>query len=1029
MIGANGSGQAGTMITAIERIAGIGDWRMPASGRLITLSANACRLLRVEGMPPDTLEGLIALYDPQDQPLLRDACARVLSGSEEKRFEVDARMKVAGREVWFRHRAEVCPAPPDGTVTLICVLQDVSREKIDALESAALKAQAQREKDRLQAAASAGIVGVWDWDVTRNVLAWDEVMYRLYGLKAEDFGGAFEAWTSAVHPDDRAGAEEAIAAALRGEREYEYLFRVVWPTDGSTHFIKAASRTSFDASGKAFRIIGVNYDVTEQIEREQALKDATRVAEEANRAKSEFLARMSHEIRTPMNAVIGLSAMSMELPDIPLVAADCMRRIHQSSSALMATINDILDFSKIEALQMDLDPQEFELEALIENSVDLFGLAAHHKGLQLVIDVDQALPRFLVGDAPRLTQILNNLLGNAIKFTESGQILLSVRRLPSAGGRKAHSVRLHFSVRDSGIGIASESIAGLFQPFAQADVSISRRFGGSGLGLVISQRLCELMGGSITVESQPGVGTTFSFELELPIGKWLAPLDATRLLFNRVLVVDDLAQERQMIVSLLEHWNVDVVEAGGGREAIELISRSVGDGGKPFDLVLLDWDMPEVDGLDVARWVQKFAADAQLPATPLIVMVTALDREQLMREAGGLKLEDFLQKPITASRLLQTLSGRHAARLSRASWPALQDQRRRAAPIAGAHVLVVEDTADSQVVARMMLERLGLRVTVAGNGQQALDLLEDVAVDIILMDVHMPVMDGLQATRLIRQRRALDGVPVLAMTAASLPKDRRDCAAAGMVDVITKPVDPAALLELLLPWVKPRATATDASAETAREDAELPAWSDGFPEIAGIDRLDAASRLLGNATLFHSLLVRASTGCDSQVHAAISAAQRGDRAEAAHQVHALRGSLGNLGARDACALAARVESSLRSNDVSPPIAALQELEQTVTALTIAIRHYLTTQAAITPIESPIGVASGATPAVPDAAALQALLALLDVHNVKALECWQAIQPAIEARKGADSCAPLRAAMAALDFTEAARLVRRMEAEP
>ena len=633
-----------------------------------------------------------------------------------------------------------------------------------------------------------------------------------------------------------------------------------------------------------------------------------------------------------------------------------------------------------------------------------------------------------MGDAPRLSQILNNLLGNAIKFTESGQVLLSVQRLWSAGQRNTDSVGLHFSVQDSGIGIAPESIAGLFQPFAQADVSISRRFGGTGLGLVISQRLCELMGGSITVESQPGTGTTFSFELELPVGnKRLAPSDATRLLYKRALVVDDLAQERQMIVDLLERWNVDAVQAGGGREAIELISRSVGDGGQPFDLVLLDWDMPEVDGLEVARWIQKFAADAHLPVTPLVIMVTALDREQLIREARGLKLADFLQKPITASRLLKTLSGRHAARLSRASWPALQDQRRRAAPIAGAHVLVVEDTADSQLVARMMLERLGLRVTVAGNGQQALDLLQDTTVDIILMDVHMPVMDGLQATRLIRQRKALDSIPVLAMTAAALSRDRRDCAAAGMVEVITKPIVPGELLDALLRWLKPRAPSTVGPAETALAGAEPPASVDGFPEIAGIDRLDAAGRLLGNAMLFHSLLVRASTGCDSQLHAAMSAAQRGDRAEAAHQIHALRGSLGNLGARDAWALASRAEAILRSTDVPPPTADLHELENAVTTLTSAIRHYLTTQAADAPMESPTGVALGATPAVPDTASLQTLLALLDTHDVKALQCWQAIQPAIEARMGADFCAPLRAAMAALNFTEAARWVRQLEA--
>jgi two-component system sensor histidine kinase/response regulator len=377
---------------------------------------------------------------------------------------------------------------------------------------------------------------------------------------------------------------------------------------------------------------------------------------------------------------------------------------------------------------------------------------------------------------------------------------------------------------------------------------------------------------------------------------------------------------------------------------------------------------------------------------------------------------------------LQTLCDRRAARLPRSSWLALQEQQRRAALITGAHVLVVEDTEDSQVVARMMLERLGLRVTVAGNGQQALDLLQDTKVDIILMDVHMPVMDGLQATRLIRQREALDSVPVLAMTAAASPADRRDCAAAGMVDMITKPIAPGELLEALLRWLKPRAAATVASAETARADAEPPASADGFPEIAGIDRFDAVRRFLGNAALFHSLLVRASTVCESQVHAAMSAAQRGDRAEAAHQVHALRGGLGNLGARDAWVLASRAESSLRSTDVPPPAADLHELEKAVTTLTAAIRHHLMSQAAGAPVESPMGVAGGATPAVPDGAALQTLLALLDVHDVKALECWQAIQPAVEAGKGADFCAPLRAAMAALDFTEAARLVRRMEAE-
>ena len=320
-----------------------------------------------------------------------------------------------------------------------------------------------------------------------------------------------------MHPDDRAGAEAAIAAALRGEHEYEYVFRVVWPRDGSTHFIKAAAHTIFDESGKAVRMLGVDHEVTEKINREAALKEATRIAIEANIAKSEFLARMSHEIRTPMNAVVGLSAMGMELPGLPHRAADYMNRIHQSSTALMSLLNDILDFSKIEARQMELDPQEFELEALIDSTTKLFALSAHQKGLQLLTDIDPALPRLLVGDAPKLGQILNNLLGNAIKFTASGQVCLRVRRLPSRNDRDELGVRLQCVVQDTGIGIAPQSVGELFLPFSQADGSISRRYGGSGLGLVISQRLCEMMGGRIEVDSRLGAGSTFSFELDLPV--------------------------------------------------------------------------------------------------------------------------------------------------------------------------------------------------------------------------------------------------------------------------------------------------------------------------------------------------------------------------------------------------------------------------------------------------------------------------------------------------------------------------------
>ena len=499
-------------------MAGIGAWRMPMAAGLLTLSANACRLLGLEGPPPTTLDGLVALCHPEDRHLLREACDQLSSSAEGGRVEVEVRMPVAGRQAWFRHCAEIDRGPAGDAPALIGVLQDVSWHR-QALRDATdeLKAQVQTERDRLKAAASAGIVGVWDWYIPQDVLVWDEVMYRLYGLEPKDFGGAYEAWTSAVHPDDRAGAEAAIAAALRGEHEYEYVFRVVWPRDGSIHFIKAGAHTIFDESGKAVRMLGVNHEVTEKINREAALKEATRIAIEANIAKSEFLARMSHEIRTPMNAVVGLSAMGMELPGLPHRAADYMNRIHQSSTALMSLLNDILDFSKIEARQMELGPQKFELEALIDSTTKLFALSANQKGLQLLTDIDPALPRLLVGDAPKLGQILNNLLGNAIKFTASGQVCLRVRRLPSRNDRDELGVRLQCAVQDTGIGIAPQSVGELFLTFSQADGSISRRYGGSGLGLVISQRLCEMMGGRIEVDSRLGAGSTFSFELDLPV--------------------------------------------------------------------------------------------------------------------------------------------------------------------------------------------------------------------------------------------------------------------------------------------------------------------------------------------------------------------------------------------------------------------------------------------------------------------------------------------------------------------------------
>jgi PAS domain S-box-containing protein len=343
---------------------------------------------------------------------------------------------VRGDDVrWLQQRIAWVSAP-DGTPRAAQgVVRDITPGKAHSLSVS-------RANERFLTATTAGGVGVWDWDVPNNLLVWDEVMYQLYGLQEADFGGAYEAWSVAIHPEDKAATEADIQAALRGEREYAPRFRVVWP-DGSIHHLKAASRTTHDAEGRPLRMIGVNYDLTNQVAVEEALARAKVDAEAANRAKSLFLANMSHEIRTPMNAVIGLSALGSSLPDLPPRIAEYLKRIHSSSLALLSTLNDILDYSKLEADRVSLEQTEFDLDELLENIIDLFALGAESKGVELVLGVEPGLPAALLGDPLRLGQVLNNLVGNAVKFTEAGHVRLRVTALPAA--TSAHA-RLKFAI-------------------------------------------------------------------------------------------------------------------------------------------------------------------------------------------------------------------------------------------------------------------------------------------------------------------------------------------------------------------------------------------------------------------------------------------------------------------------------------------------------------------------------------------------------------------------------------------------------
>jgi signal transduction histidine kinase/CheY-like chemotaxis protein/HPt (histidine-containing phosphotransfer) domain-containing protein len=679
-----------------------------------------------------------------------------------------------------------------------------------------------------------------------------------------------------------------------------------------------------DEDGRMIGAVHVARDITERKQTEEGIRRANQQLEEAtvragemalaaegaNRAKSEFLANMSHEIRTPMNGVIGMTGLLLET-ELTAEQRGYAEVVRKSGEALLALVNDILDFSKIEARKLELEILDFDLPTTVEDVVELLAPKAHEKGLEIVCLVDADVPPSLRGDSGRLRQVLSNLVGNAVKFTGAGEIAVQVFLAGADGDR----VTLRFEVRDTGIGIARDRLQALFFPFTQGDGSTTRKYGGTGLGLSISKQLVELMGGRIGVESEEGRGSSFWFTIPFEGREASDALSPPPFDTNdaRILVVDDNQTNRLLAMTLLRHWGCTAAEAAGGYEALAELRRGARQDA-PYHAAVLDMQMPGMDGETLAGRIK---ADPEIAATKL-VMMTSLGRRPT---ADGLL--GCLAKPVRPGQLYALLApvlGRSpllaAAKISEATAARPTAMRR-------ARILVVEDNAVNQLVAVKLLEKLGCRADVAGNGKEALVVLRRIPYDLVLMDCQMPEMDGFEATRTIRSGGAGQSrvrTPVIAMTARAMQGDREKCLASGMNDYIPKPVDPLRLAQALERWLGQEA------ASLADDRLPTPALSDD-PGAPVFDRQALDDRLMGDADVIAKIIDVFLEDMPRRIEALKGCAAGADLEGAGQEAHSIKGAAAGIGGEALRRAAFEIEKAGRVGDAERLAAMTPGLEK------------------------------------------------------------------------------------------------------
>jgi len=830
----------------------------------------------------------------------------------------------------FPIRASISHLVVDGEELYTVILQDVSKELKAEMEIRQLTShleelveqrtaklneatQSLEVRQKELAAARDELQNIFDSATVGILLSKDRIFLRcnpkgasMLGYEPEDLNGKS---SRILYPsEDEFNHSEQL---LMGQ--IQVTGAATWETrmsrkNGSTLWVRINARLLKEGSMNGILLAFVE-DVSNQRATSVALQVAKEKAEEASLAKANFLANMSHEIRTPMNAIIGMSHLALQT-SLDKKQRNYIEKVHRSGENLLGIINDILDFSKIEAGKLSMEIADFDLDNVMDNLANLIGFKAGEKGLELLFSVAPDVPHTLIGDSLRLGQILINLANNAVKFTDSGEIVVGIEKVADHDD----GVELHFRVRDTGIGMTRQQCDKLFQSFSQADASTTRKYGGTGLGLAICKSLVEGMRGKIWVESEPGQGSTFHFHARF--GVQVNPqitrmYRAEELMGLRVLVVDDNASAREILSNMARSFGLEAEVSAHGAEAIQLVVQADRTG-RPFELVLIDWRMPEMDGIEVLRQLR----NEELKQSPTFIMITSYERDDAAVRAKdqGVVVQTVLTKPVNPSTLLEAIAealGKgNKVHAGRESHP--DDFAEATAKLNGARVLMVEDNDMNQELAMELLTNAGIEVVVANHGQEALDILgADPRFDGILMDCQMPVMDGYEATREIRRNAAFKHLPIIAMTANAMAGDREKVLQAGMDDHIAKPLNLKEMYSTMARWISPSRDKADAAVSNALSATIA---SGGFLNglvLPGIDTRAGLVTALNKESLYQRLLIKFRDR-QTNFEAMFEEARAGSDSTAAQRcAHTLAGTASTIGARRVQQAAIRLEQACK----------------------------------------------------------------------------------------------------------------------